>query len=138
VYQICSIYSSKRKTFKWWKSVFYYLLDICVFNASILFYEQSYVKKMKINSKMFHFRNELCKYYFKNYIKNTSPIKIPEQTFKHFPQRHSRQRECKNCQRKRQRGQKNVRKTIWTCIDCNIPLCVELSKINLLFKEDIV
>ncbi len=43
--QIISIYSTKRKVYKWWKSIFYYLLDIKILNASVLFYQQNEIRK---------------------------------------------------------------------------------------------
>jgi len=80
--QICSLYSTKRKCYKWWKSVFYYMIDICVFNASIIFYDQSSVDKSKINSKMYYFRNNLCEYYLGKYVYNPIPISKQLSEFK--------------------------------------------------------
>jgi hypothetical protein len=38
---ITSIHSSQRKVYKWWKAVFFYLIDISIYNASIIFYENN-------------------------------------------------------------------------------------------------
>lgn len=52
-------YSTKRKTYKWWKSVFYYVLDVCILNSPIIYFEQDYIKKQMINSRMLFFREKL-------------------------------------------------------------------------------
>jgi len=35
------VYSSQRKKFIWWKTTFYYILDLMIFNAFVIYYEQN-------------------------------------------------------------------------------------------------
>ncbi len=127
--QIVSIHSSKRKVYKWWKSIFYYILDICLSNASILYFEQEIIDSKNIQSKMLYFRNKLIEEYFAN--KKYKPFQLDNEKtiYKeihkyHFAKKIDKQRECINC-RFYNKGNKHSQVTKCICQTCNVALCIE-------------
>ena len=117
--QITSIYSSKRKTYKWWKAVFFYLLDTAIANSSVIFYSQKYTNEMNINSKMLYYRKSLCDLYFSSFIL------IDEVNLLHCPIELDEKRECEVCLSRKRKNQKHIKQTKFGCTGCsNIPLCV--------------
>lgn len=54
-----SIYKSQRKCLKWWKAVFFYVLDVTLHNLTILYYATNPERKRGNNSKMLGFREIL-------------------------------------------------------------------------------
>jgi len=117
--QIISIYSSKRKTYKWTKAVFFYLLDICVFNSSILYFSQKSVKAKNIQSKMSHFRTTLIEKYIHQ---NKSEFENRMNKAQHFPSYIKKQKECKFCSKIF--TIKRIPRTNYECSRCKIALCV--------------
>ncbi len=127
--QIVSIHSSKRKVYKWWKSIFYYVLDLCIFNASILYFEEEVIDCKNIQSKMLYFWNKLIDEYFANKKYNPFQLDNEKTVYKeihkhHFAKKIDKQRECKNCTFFNN-GKKHSKETKWICQTCDVPLCIE-------------
>ena len=117
--QITSIYSSKRKTYKWWKAVFFYLLDTAIANSSVIFYSQKYTNDLNINSKMLYYRKSLCDSYFSSFIL------IDEVNLLHCPIELDEKKDCDFCLSRKRKNQKHIKQTKFGCTGCsNIPLCV--------------
>ena len=118
--QITSIYSTKRKTYKWWKAVFFYLLDVCIANSNVIFFSQKFTEEINVNSKMLYFRKLICDSFFSSYIV------VEEITDLHFSIKLPKKKECRHCQSKRLKGQKHVSQTTYGCSGCSsIPLCLK-------------
>ena len=52
----CSIHPTQRKVKKWWKSLFFYILDITLHNCSIIYYFSNKYHPNKSNSKGLNFK----------------------------------------------------------------------------------
>jgi hypothetical protein len=50
------IYSCQRKVYKWWKALFFYLIDICIFDSSKIYFHKT---KTNANSMMLFNRTKL-------------------------------------------------------------------------------
>ncbi len=109
---ITSIYSSKRKCYKWWKAVFFYLLDISIYNSSVIYYE--YGNDKQAFSKMFNFRTKLYENHFQKYL-------LPKEPKPHYKIHLEKEKECDNCQKKR-KEMKRVTRTSFVC-SCGMILC---------------
>lgn len=59
-----AIYETKRREKKWWKALFFYILDISINNASIIYYEQQNIGKNELRSEMYNFRTNLVREFF--------------------------------------------------------------------------
>lgn len=131
--QMKAAYEIDRKSRKWWHRIFFYLLDTCVVNASILY------KKLNLPPKtMKQFRREVIDGLISNRFIQVSPkphfpVLHPNKKQKlsheirltsaaHQPQRTTRRR-CALCSTKK----KPIRSD-WACITCNVALCLGKDK----------
>lgn len=62
--KIIAIYESKRRERKWWKALFFYLMDIKINNAFIIYFQQNAIPKREYRSKINNFRNKLINEFF--------------------------------------------------------------------------
>ena len=60
--QLISYYELNRKTIKWWKRIFFHLLDIAIVNSFII-----YKKYLNANITQKQYRNEIIKTIIKKY-----------------------------------------------------------------------
>ena len=56
-----SIHSSQRKSKKWWKSIFFYYLDVTMHNSSIIYFSSDKFHSISSNNKSLSFRKLLLK-----------------------------------------------------------------------------
>ena len=61
---LIGIYSCKTKTYKWWKTVLFYLFDVFINNASTIYYSKNPSKRKNMN----YFRQKLFDAYFSKFI----------------------------------------------------------------------
>lgn len=112
--QKASYYQNKNTTKKWWKRVFYHLLEISICNSHILFEK---ITGRKLSG--LEFRKELvCELYkgyqIKSYISNSNLPLISLLTLHTIIKDKSKHnKRCKFCKIK----------TSWLCSFCNINLC---------------
>ncbi|MCA9487312.1 MAG: hypothetical protein KC548_06670, partial [Nanoarchaeota archaeon] len=114
--QMASYYSFNRKSFKWWKKVFFYLIEVSISNSYVLYLQNKGEKTMKrkeyrlllIEKLLSHRRNV-----------QTTPKPLP-QRFQHFPHHMDSTRQCYWC--KHYYDEK--RRTKYYCLKCEVPLCI--------------
>ena len=117
-----SIYSCQRKTYKWWKAVFFYLLDVTIHNACVIYFS----KNKQQNSKMLFFRKYLYEQWFKKYILPKSPF---DENSIHHLEKTIVIRDCFLCSNKKNGGlQEVVFRTHFICNICKIYLCHDCFK----------
>ena len=117
--QMLSYNSYSRKNYKWWHAIFYYLFDITIINASIVYFNDS--SASKTSSKILSFRSELVDELMTMLLlKSCKSLKI---THYPFVLSSKDKKECAWCQRSRESGKKNVTRTIYKCLECNKHLC---------------
>ena len=134
--QSLSYYGFSRRTVKWWKKVFFHLLDTAVVNAYIM-----YTHSQQSSKKLTHvqFRIELAKQLLlqgnspasPELLGTPSPLQPAARlTERHFlekvpsrPNGKQSQRDCAVCSFKR--GRKK-RTTVYQCTKCGIGCCVVL------------
>lgn len=123
-------YQYKHSTMKWWKRVFFSLLEITLYNAYILF-----IKVKKANMKFLEFKWKIAKGILEgiNIVtkevlgkKASIPGLDPNQPIINIANIHNiqkyktnRQKDCRNCSK---RKIKRVR-TQYYCVECGISLC---------------
>lgn len=107
--QFCSYIETEKKTCKWWKKLFFHIMDVCIVNAWILY------KKSNKNITLLEFKLILCKEILcKSFRKKKVAFGV-EKKGRHFPDK-GKQKSCiyENCKRK----------SSYFCKACNYPLCV--------------
>lgn len=107
--QMMSYYSSPRKTIKWYRKVFFHLVDICLWNACFI-----YKKKHRSKKTLLQFREEILLDILK-----PKPVTAPIVDFKshHFPAENTgdknTMKRCRWC------SKQNVRKrSKYHCPEC--------------------
>lgn len=63
----CETYSTQRKCKKWWKSIFFYILDITLHNCSIIYNYSDLYHKINKHSSALYYRKILLQQLF-NYF----------------------------------------------------------------------
>ena len=116
-------YSCQRKTYKWWKAVFWYLIDVTIHNATVIYFTNN-TKNNK--SKALFFRTFLYEQWFSRYampkvIKEKQKVK--EKTERHKMMIMKNRKECVKC--KEDENKKYKKKTKSKCEVCNVYLCKE-------------
>ena len=116
-------YSCQRKTYKWWKAVFWYLIDVTIHNATVIYFTNN-TKHNK--SKALFFRTFLYEQWFSRYampkvIKEKQNVK--EKTERHKMMIMKNRKECVKC--KEDENKKYKKKTKSKCEVCNVYLCKE-------------
>ena len=124
-----SIHSAYRKSKKWWKSIFFYYLDVTIHNSSIIYFSSNTFHSASSNNKSLSFRKLLLKglinYFDKNekITINNNPIIIRGAHFLILiglgPKK------CQNCKSNKNKTNKsnNYKRSIYKCNKCNIILC---------------
>ena len=112
-------YKSQRRTKKWWKAAFFYLYDITLYNASVVYFENTGKEE---NSKVLFFRRKLYEMHFSQYLR----LKEVNQSMKlHLPKRTEQFRECEQCKKNKGDKRQHVCRTRYICTGCNARLCVD-------------
>lgn len=133
-----SYLDSTRKSLKWYKKLFFHILDVTVYNSYILY-------KLKTGQKLrlVDFRLNLIRQLLEEYMNTRTPPRggrpstaspvTPDPlrlTGRHFPEpvpstatKKTPQRQCFVCKHTGKRPQKR-RDTRWFCSLCNVGLCV--------------
>ena len=120
--QLMAYYCIPRKTIMWYKKVVFYLLDVSILNASILYNMNNVNNKMNLKT----FRESIIRSWAKQ-----EEVKSPEQTSSDFhylqtipttcQKRKRVSLRCKNCYKNGRR-----KETVYQCAACkdNPALCV--------------
>ena len=122
-------YSIDRKTLKWWKKIFFRVLDVCILNAMITYttYDPTF-KQKKCSHKCF--RLELIDQLVQLHIYNNVPrvrhsnIQINRLKGRHFPvSKHPHRVVCTNCGYQKVNGKQRRTKVSNLCEQCNKFIC---------------
>ena len=103
-----SIHLSQRKSKKWWKSIFFYYLDVTMYNSSIIYFSFNKFHNTSSNNKSLFFRKFLLKellIYFDINEKitiNNNPIIIREIHF--LISDGKGPKTCENCKRNKNKS----------------------------------
>lgn len=127
-----SLIESVRKTIKWYKKIFFHLLDWCILNSHAV-----YKQKTGANLPLLVFHKRIVHEMLEKYNKckprsssgrrpnkGHSPLRLTE---RHFPSMYPRKLENKKVIQKRcvVCSKRKIRKeTSYTCKQCDVPLCV--------------
>ena len=107
-------YSFQRKSIKWWRKVFFWLLEVVVNNAHILYKKySSTARKMPLKD----FRRELAVQLCQGVVQEVRPThqrydqSVERLRGRHFPDKAQKRRDCRICS---QRGHGGERKLVNT------------------------
>jgi len=121
-----SFTESTRRTMKWYKKLFFHLLDVAVYNSYVLFQE---VKKEKVQLR--EYRLKLIKKIATKYVIPSRFAARPRnQSFLRLTERHfslliaeGKRRRCYVCSQTTCKP-RQVKKTRYECSSCNVGLCI--------------
>jgi len=117
--QLCSYYVSNRKTIKWYRKIFFYVIEACLVNSYIL-YKMNKNKKMSLLNFQLAIIQGLSNIYLDfNYDinQNFTEIRQNELQGNHFLERGDYRKDCVIC------SKKSCRKMTWyRCEICRVHL----------------
>ncbi|XP_067929447.1 piggyBac transposable element-derived protein 4-like [Watersipora subatra] len=119
-------YNAARKTMKWYKKLFFHLLDICVYNAAIVYRIRSGCKITDLE-----FRQKLIEHIFEytgSCRKNTVPRASTSSAHRlvlNSPGKGKRAkyRICRRCPKRADDNTRKRDETRFECQACGVPLC---------------
>ena len=121
--QLISYYEINRKTYKWWKKIFYHLIDVSIVNSFIIFKK---INNTSITQK--NYRLEIVREIIKKYNKTIGNIKQnPKEIY--YPVKHDKQLTCIKCSFRKNFITKKAPTTLYHCNICNINLCIDYFKL---------
>ena len=117
-----------RRTMKWYKKLFFRLMDLAVYNAYIL-YKYLYQDNLQLSNFRLELIKEVCSKYAN---KPTSSCSRTINFSKRLVGRHfissiggkNKQRRCHVCSHTNRHPRKQT-KTRFECMECNVGLCIE-------------
>lgn len=127
--QYSTCYEIDRKSNKWWKRVFYRLLQISVSNSWIIFkkFQTKEVPLINFLMPLSETLIQIGKQEMNNKKKvpadNGPPskrLKIAPSVIEHQPIKHETKRRCTFCAAKNKQT-----RTLYICSTCNVPLCFD-------------
>ena len=115
-------YKTQRRTKKWWKAVFFYILDVTLKNLSIIYFSSRGDKKEERNMAL-KFRELLLEELLEQFLpSNNSEEAIREKHIK--VQGEKKQQDCQNCKKlKICKDSCHYPRTNFICKKCQIFLC---------------
>ena len=131
--QMCKYYTIGRSSYKWYKYLFWFLVDLSICNAFVLcnFFQQ---EQGKGKLKQAAFRTNLTAHFVNGFCSRTGtakPLKIETLSLsaanagKHFIEKiQGRKRECVNCKRAGKKTPKgDAVESSFKCLQCDVTLC---------------
>ena len=118
--QMMSSYSFERKLIKWWRKVFFWMLEVLINNAHVL-YKLHTSTTQKLTMK--EFRRELAVQLCQDVVRaEPHPIRRHDQTLeslcgRHFAEKSKKRRDCRVCSNKNRGGQRRLVNTF--CAICS-------------------
>nr|CAH7715995.1 unnamed protein product [Callosobruchus chinensis] len=100
--QMMSYYSSPRKTIRWYRKVFFHLIDICLWNACFLY------KKRRTKKTLLEFRDDVLMELLNPQLP-PKPHMVIDSRSHHFPAENVEKHAMKRC---RWCSRQNIKKTI--------------------------
>ena len=125
--QMMAYYSFQRKSIKWWRKVFFWLLEVVVNNAHVL-YKTHTSSTRKLTLK--EFRRELAVQLCHGVVREDSATyqrhdqSVERLRGRHFPDKARKRRDCRVCSKRGSAGERKLVNTFCnTCTD-KPALCV--------------
>ena len=126
--QMVAYYSFGRKSIKWWRKVFFWMVEVMVNNAHIL-YTRHTSSQRKL--PMVEFRRELAVSLCQDLPARTTTTHhrhddtLERLRGQHFPDKAPKRKDCRVCSQRGAGGERHLTNTICgTCSD-HPPLCIE-------------
>jgi len=115
------IYKTQRKTNKWWKAVFFYLLDVTLNNCCILYYSNNKYHNLNERNRSLIFRRILIQQFVESYNKclMNNTINIVKEVHIMYPIKDG-YKPCSKCTENKESTPQNTK---FICNVCKIPLC---------------
>ena len=121
--QLIRYYELNRKTIKWWKRIFFHLLDIVIVNSFII-----YKKYLNANITQKQYRIEIIKTIIKKYNIKIGRINDKFNTF-HYPVKQLKCGTCKNCSFTKDYTTVKASSSKYMCNVSKIYLCIDCFEI---------
>jgi hypothetical protein len=129
--QMMNLYSVKRKTKKWYKKLFFHLVDMCAYNSYIIY------KSFHPATSYLKYRLDLINCMLERYGRSNreclgprgtdNPLRLTAKHYLEFnpatKNRNHGQRLCQVCSLTNQKNKRVKRMTVYRCSQCKIPLC---------------
>ena len=124
-----SFSDTTRRSMKWYKKLFFRLLDLTIYNAYILF-KYSHQEDLQLSTFRMQLIKEICTKFGhdstpRGQQSKNSHCKLVERHFISSVQGKHKMRRCHVCSHTSKRPKKRTR-THYECKQCNVGLCVEL------------
>ena len=125
--QMMSYYTFQRKTIKWWRKVFFWLLEVIVHNAFTLYrVHTSSTRKLSLKD----FRRQLAVELCQGIVQNVSSMhrrhdqSLERLQGRHFPDKSRKRRDCRVCSKRGAMGERRLVNTICATCTEKPALCV--------------
>ena len=117
------IYKTQRKTNKWWKAVFFYLLDVTLNNCCIIYYSSNKYHALNERNRSLMFRRKLIEEFVQKYnqSQNTNTMEFIREIHILIPAE-KWHKQCIICIKDKK---EKINKTKYICNICKIFLCKE-------------
>ena len=117
--QMMSYYSFQRKSIKWWRKVFFWVMEVMVNNAHVI-YKAHTTTSRKLTMK--EFRRELAVELCRNVVRSETGVLCHDHTLerlhgRHFPDKISKRKDCRVCSDRNPGGARRVVNTV--CATCS-------------------
>lgn len=112
-----------RPAKKWWKYLFFYLINLCITNAFIVMSETAVCQQRKKRYTMLDFRTDVAKQLIGGFTKRNRHMLNRQANSNHVCVHLNRSKtRCKWCTK---HGEKKRKETVFGCSNCDIHLCKE-------------
>jgi Transposase IS4 len=121
--QIQQYYAIGRRVWKWWHTLMWWLIDMAIINAWIL-YNQKYVESpMSHKSFRLAIIDQLLRYGTEEDQKRPSHKRRTAPTAVHWPRKSNTEKECVECRTQSVRGRHGTRTRV-VCAECGQHVCI--------------
>lgn len=120
------IYKTQRKTNKWWKAVFFYLLDVTLNNCVIIYNTSDKFHKITDKNRALLFRKILINQFLEIY--KAKEIKVTQRLVREYHllvDTEMKVQSCFNCKQNHTPIGRNYKRSKFKCDKCNVVLCKE-------------
>ena len=126
--QMAAYYCFGRKSIKWWRKVFFWMLEVMVNNAYVL-YTRHTSNRRKLSQMEFHrglavsLCQELPARATPSYHHHDDTLE--RQRGQHFPDKAAKRKDCRVCSQRGTDGERHLTNTICATYSDHPPLCIQ-------------
>lgn len=120
------VYKTQRKTNKWWKAVFFYLMDVTLNNCTIIYQTSEKYHSISKKNKSLSFRKILIEEFLEYF--NAKEIKVGQRLVKEYHllvDNGMKPKSCFNCKEMKRPIGKNYKRSKFKCDKCDKVFCKE-------------